>query len=195
MASSSSAHFYRNPQHSANGHNSQFHGVPRSPSPPASAYFPLLSADGTNRLRPTPNAEQHFAYSTQLRRHQTDAAAALASPAVFAAAVNAEATSLWTRTINFVTGRTTHEYQAVDDQEDSAGPPKEDRRDTPSAHFAHVSPQVRVISAVSSSCDPPPHHVLEYRILLLTSGHLKRTVCLIRRLIPFEKNTVTTSFR
>ncbi|KAJ2928625.1 hypothetical protein H1R20_g8434, partial [Candolleomyces eurysporus] len=141
MASSSSAHFYRNPQHSANGHGSHFHGLPRSDSPPASAYFPLLSADGTNRLRPTPNAEQHFAYSTQLRRHQTDAASALASPAVFAAAVNAEATGLWTRTVNFITGRNTHEYQAVDDQEDSAGPPKEDRRDTPSAHFAHVSPQ------------------------------------------------------
>lgn len=150
MASSSSAHFYRNPQHSANGNNPHFH-IPRSPSPPASAYFPLLSADGTNRLRPTPNAEQHFAYSTQLRRHQTDAAAALASPAVFAAAVNAEATGLWSRAVNWVTGRSAHEYQAVDTQADSATP-KEDRRDTPSAHFAHVSAQVGHLDPLPISC-------------------------------------------
>ncbi|KAF5326538.1 hypothetical protein D9611_000185 [Ephemerocybe angulata] len=140
-ASSSSAYFYRNPQQSASGRNT-FNQLPRSESPPASAYFPLLSAagDGSNRLRPTPNAEQHFAYSTQLRRHQTDATAALASPAVFAATVNAEAASLWTRSINWITGRQTHDYQSVDSQSTPA-PQKEDRRDTPSAHYAHVSPR------------------------------------------------------
>lgn len=140
ISSSSSAHFYRSGLQSATGRNP--HYPPRSPSPPASAYFPLLTADGSNRLRPAPNAEQHFAYSTQLRRHQTDAAAALASPAVFAATVNAEATSLWTRTINRLTGRQTHEYQSVDSQTDEAPPAKDDRRDTPSAHYAHITPEV-----------------------------------------------------
>ncbi|KAG2016017.1 calcium-transporting ATPase [Coprinopsis cinerea AmutBmut pab1-1] len=135
MASSSSATFYRHAQRSAqrDGH---FH-IPRSPSPPASAYFPLLSADVSNRLRPTPNAEQHFAYSTQLRRHQSEAAAALASPAVFAATVNAEATTLWTRIMNWVTGKETHDYLPV--HEEAPEPQKEDRRDTPSAHFAHLT--------------------------------------------------------
>jgi Ca2+-transporting ATPase len=143
IASSSSAHFYRGGQRSSN--RSGFNHPPRSESPPASAYFPLLSAngEGRNALRPTPNAEQHFAYSTQFRRHQTDAAAALASPAVFAATVNAEATSLWRRAINWVTGQQPHEYQAVEDGEESAAPKMEDRRDTPSSHYAHVSPQVR----------------------------------------------------
>jgi len=141
IASSSTAHFYRNPQRSAT--YTQHYHPPRSPSPPASAYFPLLSADGTNQLRPTPNAEQHFAYSTQLRRHQNEAAAALASPAVFAAAVEAEATSLWSRMVSWVTGQKTNEYQVVEDQERTSVPPQEDRRDTPSAHYAHISAQVR----------------------------------------------------
>ncbi|TFK22572.1 calcium-transporting ATPase [Coprinopsis marcescibilis] len=148
IASSSSAHFYRNTQHSAS--TGSYPRPPRSPSPPASAYFPLLSADGRNRLRPAPNAEQHFAYSTQLRRHQSEAASALASPAVFAKAVNAEATSLWTRAINWVTGRQTHEYQSVDQDTPQ---PKDDRRDTPSAHFAHVSVEETIAHFRTSGTD------------------------------------------
>jgi hypothetical protein len=77
----------------------------RSPSPPASTYFPLLSADTDARFRPTADAESHFAYSTTLRRHQSEGAAALKSPVVFDAAVNAEASSLWRRAINKITGQ------------------------------------------------------------------------------------------
>lgn len=133
MASSSSANFYRQQPSSAY----QRDGIPRSPSPPASAYFPLLSANANGSLRPTPGAHEHFAYSTQLRRHQSEATAALQSPAVFAAAVNAEATSLWRRGVNWVTGNQSHEYQPVGPSTPEG--PKEDRRDTASAHFAHVS--------------------------------------------------------
>lgn len=135
IASSSSSTIYRYTQGSANGHY-----PPRSESPPASAYFPLLSGGDQNAgLRPTPDAEAHFSYSTTLRRHQTESAAALASPAVFAAAVNAEATSLWRRAINYITGNT-NQYQAVDNGRET--PPagaKEERRDTVSAQFAHCS--------------------------------------------------------
>ncbi|KAF8963625.1 Ca-transporting ATPase [Flammula alnicola] len=139
VAASSSSN-YRVTQHSANGYGHQ----PRTPSPPASAYFPLLSADTNTRLRPTPNAEAHFAYSTQLRRHHSEGAA-LASPAVFAAAVNAEATSLWTRAINTITGRQTNEYQAVESGRES--PPVGERpeaKDTASAKFAHHTVEATV---------------------------------------------------
>lgn len=132
MAASTSSH-YRHPSHSA---------VPRSPSPPASAYFPLLSAnENTTRFRPTPDAEAHFAYSTQLRRHQSESAAALSSPAVFAAAVNAEATSLWTRVVNTMTGRKTNEYQAVENGR--ASPlSAQAAKDTASGRWAHESIEV-----------------------------------------------------
>lgn len=137
-ASSSST--YRGTTHSANGYG---HG-PRTPSPPASAYFPLLSADTNTRLRPTPDAESHFAYSTTLRRHHSDGTA-LSSPAVFAAAVNAEATSLWTRAVNAITGRSINEYQPVEGGRES--PPMTQRaepKDTASAKFAHHTVEVRL---------------------------------------------------
>lgn len=105
---------------------------PRSPSPPASAYFPLLSADTNARFRPTPDAESHFAYSTTLRRHHSEGTAALKSPAVFVAAVNAEASSLWTRVVNTVTGRQNNEYQRVEN-----GVTRDEAKNTASAKFAH----------------------------------------------------------
>ncbi|KAF8911582.1 Ca-transporting ATPase [Gymnopilus junonius] len=132
MAASSSSN-YRHP--------SQAHSaVPRSPSPPASAYFPLLSAhENTTRFRPTPNAEAHFAYSTQLRRHQSEGATALSSPAVFAAAVNAEATSLWTRILNTITGKNANEYQPLENGRASPPSPREAAKDTASGRWAHES--------------------------------------------------------
>ena len=136
----SSASNYRVSQYSATGNGYPPH--PRSPSPPASAYFPLLSAqDTTSRLRPTPDAEAHFAYSTTLRRHQTETAAALASPAEFAAAVNAEAAGLWTRTINTITGRQTNEYQPVG-RETPPITQREETKDTASGKFAHMTVEV-----------------------------------------------------
>ncbi|KAJ7198484.1 Ca-transporting ATPase [Mycena pura] len=108
----------------------------RSASPPASTYFPLLSADagaGT-RLRPTADAESHFAYSTTLRRHHADGLPL--SPTEFASAVNAEASSLWSRAIDAVTGRTPEtnlENGRV------TPPPKPEARNTMSARYAHCS--------------------------------------------------------
>ncbi|KAF8806624.1 Ca-transporting ATPase [Phlegmacium glaucopus] len=108
---------------------------PRSPSPPASAYFPLMSADANARFRPTPDAESHFAYSTTLRRHQSEGAAALKSPAFFAAAVNAEASSLWTRAVDTVTGRQTSDHPRAENG--TSGTHKDETKDTASAKFAH----------------------------------------------------------
>ena len=140
MAATSASNYRVSGQHSATGNG--YPPNPRSPSPPASAYFPLLSAqDTTSRLRPTPDAEAHFAYSTTLRRHQSDTAAALASPAEFAAAVNAEASSLWTRTINTITGRRTDDYQLVGRDT----PPitqRQETKDTASGKFAHLTVEV-----------------------------------------------------
>ena len=115
----------------------------RSPSPPASAYFPSLSADTDSRFRPTPNAESHFAYSTTLRRHHTEGAAALRSPAVFAAAVNAEVSSWWTRAINIITGRQHNEYQRVEHGASDVG--TKNAVDTASAKFAHYPVDVSPI--------------------------------------------------
>ncbi|KAI5894467.1 calcium-transporting P [Schizophyllum commune H4-8] len=42
---------------------------PREESPPASAYFTNLRDDSDSTPRPAPGAEDHFAYSTTLRRH------------------------------------------------------------------------------------------------------------------------------
>ncbi len=137
----------------------------RSSSPPASAYFPLLSADTNARLRPTPDAEAHFAYSTTLRRHHSDGAA-LSSPTHFAAAVEAEATSLWKRAILTITGQPEDTYQQQDrgfqratgggiesglggggGQRSSplaGGQQKDQKKDTISARFAHYGVEVRL---------------------------------------------------
>jgi len=105
----------------------------RSPSPPASAYFPMLSS--TSEPRPTPNAQAHFAYSTTLRRHPDYS---LASPAVIAQAVNAEASSLWQRAIATITGQPLPEEAAENGHADP-GRLKEEIRDTASARFAHYT--------------------------------------------------------
>jgi Ca2+-transporting ATPase len=114
----------------------------RSPSPPASAYFPLVQGSEHARFQATPDAEAHFAYSTTLRRHHVDGAA-LPTPKGFAAAVNAEASSLWSRTINFISGRTTNYYQPLENGRDT--PPVQQRVEshgTLSAKFAHCSIEV-----------------------------------------------------
>lgn len=114
----------------------------RSPSPPASAYFPLFQDDVHPRFQATPDADAHFAYSTTLRRHHVDGAA-LSTPKGLAAAVNAEASSLWTRMINFISGRTTNDYQPLENGSDT--PPVHRRvgpEGTLSAKFAHCSVEV-----------------------------------------------------
>ncbi|KAK7472290.1 High affinity Ca2+/Mn2+ P-type ATPase-like protein [Stygiomarasmius scandens] len=107
----------------------------RSPSPPASAYFPLLNSD--DRLRPTPDADSHFAYSTTLRRHSEGNS--LTSPEDLVQ----EASSLWSRLLKTITG----DPQATSAEEDLENDARarleqlkhEDRKNTASAKFAHTS--------------------------------------------------------
>jgi P-type Ca2+ transporter type 2C len=129
---------------SSSQHRQYYQAPQRSPSPPASAYFPLLSADSSSaRLQPTPDAQSHFAYSTTLRRHQSEAAA-LTSPAYIADVVNQEATSLWSRAVGAVTGQPVqHEYQRVESSRTEPQSPQQPKKDTASARFAHTSVEVR----------------------------------------------------
>src|SRR6266545_4020497 len=64
-SSTSSSYRFANPRSASRQY-------PRSPSPPASAYFPLVAGDEHQRFQATPDAEAHFAYSTTLRRHHVD---------------------------------------------------------------------------------------------------------------------------
>lgn len=175
----SSSSYYRPPPPTTTGAGASGSGAgmaARSPSPPASSYFPLLSADTNARLRPTPDAEAHFAYSTTLRRHHSDGAA-LNSPTQFAAAVEAEATSLWKRALLTITGQPDpqqrdrdRDIQRAEGVESGLGeqrsPPlvgglqKEQKKDTASAKFAHYGVEVR-------SCDLPFLCGLQF---LLTRG-------------------------
>lgn len=150
---------------SSSTHRHVYHNFnQRSPSPPASAYFPLLSADHSARLRPTADAEAHFAYSTTLRRHQSEASA-LASPAHLASAVNAEASSLWTRAVGVITGQRRDDY-GVGTENGRASPTAQrvEQKDTASARFAHYSVDVRSIPICWESSQT------HYRIRLRTSG-------------------------
>lgn len=126
---------------SSSAHHRQMYRPNRSPSP-ASAYFEFPSSgdDASTRLRPTPNAEAHFAYSTTLRRHPSEAAV-LASPAYFAKAVNEEASTLWSKVVGLITGKHQDEYTRM---ENGATTPlsQEPPTSTASAQFAHTSIEV-----------------------------------------------------
>ncbi|KAG6853669.1 hypothetical protein C0991_002467 [Blastosporella zonata] len=145
----------------------------RSPSPPASAYFPLLSGDTRARLRPTADADAHFAYSTTLRRHPSEAAA-LASPAHLAHAVNAEAQTLWSRAIAYVTGRRGDYEPLVENGRVSPPSQRDSQAPTASAQFAHTSVQ-DTISHFRTSAE---HGLLHRDItsLLATHGYNEFTV-------------------
>jgi Ca2+-transporting ATPase len=67
----------------------------------------------------------------------------LKSPAVFAAAVNAEAFSLWTRAVNTITGQRNNDYQRVENG--TPGASTEEAKDTASAKFAHCTVDVSLI--------------------------------------------------
>ncbi|CAK5281921.1 unnamed protein product [Mycena citricolor] len=113
----------------------------RAASPPASTYFVSPSGDSTAaRLRPTPDADSHFAYSTTLRRHPAEGLPL--SPTDFAHAVNAEATSLWSRAVGAVTGQPQDDGGLGLENGSRGGrltPLKDEIRETVSARFAHCS--------------------------------------------------------
>ncbi|KAJ7647897.1 Ca-transporting ATPase [Roridomyces roridus] len=106
---------------------------PRPASPPASTYFPLLSADTGARLRPTPDAEPHFAYSTTLGGHNAEGSPI--TPTQLAFAVNQEASSLWARAVGAVTA-SLHRILKTDVQR----PHRPEKPVTPCLPASHTPP-------------------------------------------------------
>lgn len=113
---------------------------PRSPSPPASSYFPLLSADPNNsNLRPTADADAHFAYSTTFRRHQVDSS--LSSPAQIAFGAH----SLWSKVLSTITGDPSEQDRLESGRvTPGLGRPEQSTTGTASEKFAHTSVDVRI---------------------------------------------------
>ncbi|KAJ3796220.1 Ca-transporting ATPase [Lentinula aff. detonsa] len=122
-----------------------FGSGPRTASPPASAYFPMLSADPNASLRPTADANAHFAYSTTFRRHQIENS--LASPRNIASG----AQGLWSRVLTTVTGQPSEEDRLENGRETPAPSRRTESSNTASEKFAHTSVEDTVNYFRSSS--------------------------------------------
>ncbi|TFK50739.1 Ca-transporting ATPase [Heliocybe sulcata] len=116
----------------------------RSPSPPASAYFSNFGPDHDHEPEPTPDANNHFAYSTTLRRHHTEpfgpsASGSLPTLGSLSSAVSEEGPSgLWHKVLMLAKSRLgLHEHDVESGYADTAR--KESHQETASAKFAHIS--------------------------------------------------------
>ena len=166
--SSSSSSFARH--HTVNIRAATLPPPGRSDSPPASAYFSNFAQDDAYAPRPTADASAHFAYSTTLRRHHPEGPLAFPqSPPGptfprFDDLRNTIAeegpTGVWDRFVHFLKefwpGGAEAEYQPVVTR-------REERKDTPSARFAHFSAEVRRSSDIPViGCHARPHpHLLK----------------------------------
>ncbi|KAG2142271.1 uncharacterized protein EDB93DRAFT_611333 [Suillus bovinus] len=117
----------------------------RSPSPPASSYFPTVSAIQSGEPQPTPGASTHFAYSTTLRRHHAEGPV-LQLPSNFSGVTSSDGLpSLWqkakgvlARRLSDSTAETRYELVSAGEWSSQSRLREDrDRRDTPSARFAH----------------------------------------------------------
>ncbi|KAI0919162.1 hypothetical protein AcV5_002148 [Taiwanofungus camphoratus] len=117
----------------------------RTASPPASAYFPPLSGDHHQEIKPnTPDASAHFAYSTSLRIHTGEGG--LSSPAagnVFPTLDELRTTverngavGLWQSTVSRLRALFSRKEEGY---EPLPATQKEAQRETASARFAHYS--------------------------------------------------------
>lgn len=129
---STSSSFYRS--------GSGYYDGSRSDSPPASTYFPTVSEDQEAAPLPTPGADQHFAYSTTLRRHHTEDSIGDRFEAGIRDIVEEGPKGLWAR----ITG------DGADGIENGHGngngsangyhlAEREPTKDTPSARYAHYT--------------------------------------------------------
>lgn len=117
----------------------------RSPSPPASSYFPSVSAIQSGEPQPTPGASTHFAYSTTLRRHHLEGPSLQISPNFNDITSSEGLPSLWQKakgTIARLSDGAENRYELVPAGERVSQPPSRlredrDRRETSSARFAH----------------------------------------------------------
>ncbi|KAI5987636.1 hypothetical protein EDD15DRAFT_2389457 [Pisolithus albus] len=110
----------------------------RSPSPPASSYFPTVSDLQDGEPEPTPGASTHFAYSTTLRRHHHEHGIGIPLHPKLPTGVTAD--GLWNRIVKFLTGESSRD-DGLDGgrTRDLKAPQRERRKETPSARFAHWS--------------------------------------------------------
>ena len=85
------------------------HHSPRTSSPPASTYFSPPAGDDQMEMHPTPGAQEHFAYSTTLRRHSLPPALphgeAFPSRESVRYAVDQGTAGLWDRLVGIVKGK------------------------------------------------------------------------------------------
>ncbi|KAG1740828.1 uncharacterized protein EDB91DRAFT_1052827 [Suillus paluster] len=122
----------------------------RSPSPPASSYFPSVSTMQSGEPQPAPGASTHFAYSTTLRRHHHEGSLGLQLPPNFSDITSSVTTdglpSLWQKAKGVVTRQlsdvaTENRYELVSMGGRVSPPSKHredrDRTETPSACFVH----------------------------------------------------------
>ena len=119
----------------------------RNPSPPASSYFPSFADTEFGEPQPTPGATNHFAYSTTLRRHSVESVGFVPQMLSDIAPV-AAADGLFQKVFRVVTGKRSRDdavesnYVRVDERSTSPRTNREEKRDTPSARFAHCSVEV-----------------------------------------------------
>jgi len=125
------------------GPSTQSHGLLRSSSPPASSYFPTVSASQTGEPQPAPGASTHFAYSTTLRRHHERVISIPLAPGI-TPGVTGE--GLWQKVVNFVTRRGPHENTLEDGYSLIGRGPRTTQKERPkessSARFACLSVKV-----------------------------------------------------
>ena len=141
---STSAHSMLYPM-SSSGHPAPDRSSP--PSPPASSYFPTCAETQFGEPQPTPGATSHFAYSTTLRRHHAEPTDFIPHKlSDIAPGVNAQ--SFLQKALGVVTGQRSKDdtlengYSLVNGRSTPSRMNREERRDTPSARFAHWSVEV-----------------------------------------------------
>ncbi|KAI6043477.1 hypothetical protein EDC04DRAFT_708816 [Pisolithus marmoratus] len=123
------------------GPSNQVHTPLRPSSPPASSYFPTVSASQSGEPQPAPGASTHFAYSTTLRRHHHEHSLSIPLPPKLPPGVTAD--GLWQRIVKLVTGRRSYDDGLEDGHvlidRDPQALQRERHRETPAARFAHCS--------------------------------------------------------
>lgn len=120
-----------------NGRNAYSALSPRSPSPPASHFYPP-----SNEIDEDAATNTHFAYSTTLRRHHPDGplqlthsrSGSLGRLADIRHALSSEGAVFWDRVVSTVTGQ-----QSVEQHEDNGSLYTRQTLETPSSIYAHSS--------------------------------------------------------
>ncbi|ETW74623.1 P-type ATPase [Heterobasidion irregulare TC 32-1] len=132
--------------------------APRTPSPPASAYFSKFVGD-EQEPQPTPDAQAHFAYSTTLRRHHLDGPLNLGTPhsstfpgleSLRSAVTDEGPSGLWGRLVKLVTGRA---GQSSENGYTSVPTGEQRQQETPSARYANHTVESTLASFQTSATD------------------------------------------